>query len=174
MIDDELWTKVEQIHGWLWREEADTLDDLNSGEWCEVGCWQGRSTRVLAEKNPGWAVDWFQGSPEHEAGTDTYEEFMRNVGWHPNVTVVRSRFENAADHVGRVDLLHLDADHSYDATKLAFDLYSPKVRIGGHVVFHDARGGGWPSVERFVAELKRRPGWAHVVNVGRAAAFQRV
>jgi cephalosporin hydroxylase len=36
-----------------------------------------------------------------------------------------------------VDVLFIDGDHSYDGAKADFDLYSPLVRSGGLIAFHD-------------------------------------
>jgi predicted O-methyltransferase YrrM len=36
-----------------------------------------------------------------------------------------------------LDLLYLDGDHSYEGVKADFNLYSPLVRPGGLIVFHD-------------------------------------
>lgn len=40
-----------------------------------------------------------------------------------------------------VDLLFIDGDHSYDGVKKDFEMYSPLVRRGGLVAFHDIRPG---------------------------------
>ncbi len=40
-------------------------------------------------------------------------------------------------HGHPLDLLFIDGDHSYDAVKADFTLYSPLVRSGGRIVFHD-------------------------------------
>jgi predicted O-methyltransferase YrrM len=37
----------------------------------------------------------------------------------------------------RLDVLYLDGDHSYEGIKQDFELYSPLVRPGGLIVFHD-------------------------------------
>jgi predicted O-methyltransferase YrrM len=37
----------------------------------------------------------------------------------------------------KIDLLFIDADHTYQGVKRDFDLYSPLVRPGGRVAFHD-------------------------------------
>lgn len=39
----------------------------------------------------------------------------------------------------KVDFLFIDGDHHYEAVKKDFELYSPLVRPGGIVAFHDAR-----------------------------------
>lgn len=36
-----------------------------------------------------------------------------------------------------VDFLFIDADHSYEGTKQDFEMYSPLVRSGGLIAFHD-------------------------------------
>lgn len=37
----------------------------------------------------------------------------------------------------KLDVLYLDGDHSYDGVKADFELFTPLVRAGGLVVFHD-------------------------------------
>lgn len=37
----------------------------------------------------------------------------------------------------KIDLLFIDADHTYQGVKRDFDLYSPLVKSGGRVAFHD-------------------------------------
>jgi predicted O-methyltransferase YrrM len=37
----------------------------------------------------------------------------------------------------QLDLLHIDGDHTYEGVKSDFDIYSPIVREGGMIVFHD-------------------------------------
>ncbi|MBA2461055.1 MAG: class I SAM-dependent methyltransferase [Actinobacteria bacterium] len=63
-----------------------------------------------------------------------------------------------------LDLLFIDGDHSYDGVKTDFDLYSPLVRTGGKIVFHDIvppsleEGARNPvgGVPRFWREVKLR------------------
>lgn len=38
---------------------------------------------------------------------------------------------------GELDLLFIDGDHSYDGVKRDFEMYSPLVRKGGLIAFHD-------------------------------------
>ncbi len=38
---------------------------------------------------------------------------------------------------GKLDVLYLDGDHSYEGVKADFDLFSPLVKPGGIIVFHD-------------------------------------
>jgi cephalosporin hydroxylase len=43
----------------------------------------------------------------------------------------------------KVDVLFIDGDHSYVGCKSDFEMYSPLVRKGGIVAFHDILLGGW-------------------------------
>jgi hypothetical protein len=151
----EAWERAGKIQGWFGGDEAAMLYRLIDGPWCEIGCWKGRSTVMFACSHfVGYAIDHFKGSPEHPEGTDTFQEFLDNVKPYQNVAVLAMKFERAASLIPpSLSLLFLDADHSFEETKRAFDLYAPKVVPGGHVAFHDAKGDGWPEVERFVETL---------------------
>ncbi len=62
-----------------------------------------------------------------------------------------------------LDYLFIDGDHSYDGVKRDFEMYSPLVRSGGIVAFHDicvhAQAAGC-EVSRFWNEVK--PGFRHI------------
>lgn len=155
---------------------------LCASPWCEVGCYQGRSTVILASTGPGTVVDHFEGTASHpeEWGKNNYREFMENTKGFA-IRIVVGRFERKAGNVGSIRFLHLDADHSYEATKLAFDLYTPKLVRGGHVALHDAWGEegsktetAWPGSMRFAKELMESPGWEHVGDARRLAAFKKL
>lgn len=183
VLSDEQWERAARAQGWYDRDEADLLYRLCAGPWCEVGCWKGRSTAVLAETGfPGWAVDWFKGSSEH-GSVDTYHDFMAHMLGYDNVTVLRMYAEEAAEFVpDGLSLLHLDAEHSYAATSILFHRYAPKVEPGGHVVIHDAftptgrkiAESPWPGVTTFALELEQHPDWHLAEHVNRSAAFLRI
>lgn len=181
-MDEAVWKLANAVDGWFTHKEAVNLDKYNTGTWCEVGCWKGRSTIVLAAKSKGYAVDWFKGSPEHSRDTDTFAEFLANIEpFKDNVVVINKRYQDAVDEVPKVDLLFLDADHSYEATKEAFELYAPKVKKGGHIIFHDAWGHAgeredtpWPGVTKFCLELQEYPGYKLVDEAERNGVFKKV
>lgn len=183
VLTDEQWERAARAQGWYDRDEADLLYRLTVGPWCEVGCWKGRSTAVLAQTgHPGWAVDWFKGSSEH-GRVDTYHDFMAHMIGFDNVNVLRMAGEDAERFVpAGLNLLHLDAEHTYPATSSLFSLFSPKVETGGHVILHDAftptgrkiAGSPWPGVTKFALELEQHPDWHLVEHVNRSAAFRRI
>ena len=56
-----------------------------------------------------------------------------------------------------LDLLFIDGDHSYDGVARDFELYSPLVRPGGLIAFHDITPGkGAGDVHRLWGELRDR------------------
>ncbi len=174
-MTDEQWAKADRIEGWLDKDEAGFLYSLCRGKWCEIGCYLGRSTIVLAQTgHEGYAVDWHQGSPEHPEGTDTFIEFLTNTLAYGDFEALAMRYEDAAKYVpSDLRFLFLDAEHSYRETRGAWDLYAPKVERGGIVALHDAAGGHWPEVERFANELRRNQDWYEIGTVNRTVAFQR-
>jgi len=80
-------------------------------------------------------------------------DLLMPVDSHDARTVDRLRSRLA----GRpIDFLFIDADHSYEGVKRDFELYSPLVRPGGIVGFHDVSGEAWPGVATFFSELTDR------------------
>jgi predicted O-methyltransferase YrrM len=66
----------------------------------------------------------------------------------------RDRIQTMLD--GRVvDFLFVDGDHSYEGVKRDFELYSPLVREGGIVAFHDVATPAEPHVVRFWNEFRQ-------------------
>jgi cephalosporin hydroxylase len=58
----------------------------------------------------------------------------------------------------KIDLLMIDGDHTYEGVKRDFELYSPFVRAGGLIVFHDVLKNQLDSrcgVDRFWGEVKQ-------------------
>jgi len=69
------------------------------------------------------------------------------------VKVLHMDSKEAAQHVpdGSLDLVFIDADHSYKMCKRDIDVWTPKVRLGGIVAGHDYYTR-WPGVVRAVDE----------------------
>lgn len=58
-----------------------------------------------------------------------------------------------------VDVLFIDADHSYEGVKRDFELWRPIVRNGGYIIFHDicdhSKSNPRCQVDKFWAELQK-------------------
>jgi predicted O-methyltransferase YrrM len=60
----------------------------------------------------------------------------------------------------KLDFLFIDGDHRYEGVRLDFEMYSPLVRGGGLVAFHDiVQDGGAEEVYKFWNETK--PNYPH-------------
>jgi predicted O-methyltransferase YrrM len=66
-----------------------------------------------------------------------------------------------AEVCGPYDLILIDGDHLYPGVKLDTVLYSPMLKPGGFLMFHDSAMAEW-GVVRIVRELKKDPGFEFV------------
>jgi predicted O-methyltransferase YrrM len=162
--------------------EAGLFGELASGrrQVVEIGVYEGSSTLVLAQHLPPDAVLHLIDPFSDDAGLF--------AGWQGSAWATRRVVDRAVRrrggptlrwHVERsqdagrrwatpVDLLFIDGDHSEQACREDWELFSPWVEHGGVVVFHDARlgapgGEGLPGPTATVDELFRGPdaidGW---------------
>jgi MMP 1-O-methyltransferase len=127
----------------------------------EIGCWQGRSTRVLADHCPGtvFAIDHFRGVPEllYEL-TDRppfwlYKKFTMNIIDCENVVAIRKPSKEAARLLNTMEfnLVFIDGDHTYEAVKEDIRWWQPLVTRGGILCGHDFQDA--IGVEQAVVEL---------------------
>lgn len=172
------WAEAQRIQGWYDKREARLLSKFCTGPWCEIGCHRGRSTMILAASGEdGYAIDTWRGTldpADPTFGERAEKDFLAKLEPYENVIIIKSDFakQRVVDLIpDNLHLLHLDADHSYEATKQAFELYSAKLVPGGYVAFHDAHGGYWPGVEQVIAELPAEE-WEHVESAGLLAVYK--
>jgi len=163
---------VEDIEGWLTPAEGWALFELardcqDRGVITEIGSWKGKSTIWLGHGSKQgrniqiYAIDPHTGSVQTKeliGEQYTYPEFMANIkraGIEDIVTpLVMTSEEAAKDFRKPVGLVFIDGDHAYEMVKLDFELWFPKLVIGGVMAFHDACAG-WPGPERVVQEYIR-------------------
>lgn len=99
----------------------------------------------VIDARPQWA-GWCSHLDFHELCADSHDP--------ATLDAVRGRLD------GPLDFAFIDGDHSYDGVRSDFELWSPLVRPGGLVAFHDTirNGDRWePGVEQFTRELR----WSH-------------
>lgn len=175
----EIGPGIEAIDGWLDGNAGGVLYQLArfaapQPQVVELGCWKGRSTSWLAhgvrDRGAGSvvAVDTWAGTanePDHAArlagyGPDQlYGEFLGNLRrqgvdavvepWRMTTLAAARRWDRGAC----IGVLHIDADHAYEAVRADFEHWSPHVVRGGFVVFDDVPSFTGPT--RLVTELPR-------------------
>src|SRR5258708_36301569 len=167
---NELWLKYKDTPGWLTKEEAYILWDQalkvpDLGAIVEIGSWKGKSSifiamgiKCLLNETRLYCIDPFTGSDEHqETGPlNTFDKFIINIkkakieyyiipikGYSTDVVIWHQIPNN-------IDMLFIDGDHSYPGIKSDFNLYFPKLKVGGVMLFHDTIW--WRGVARLMRE----------------------
>ncbi|OLQ87373.1 hypothetical protein BIY20_13835 [Vibrio panuliri] len=109
----------------------------------EIGSFLGRSTNFIGmnkdEHDELHCLDTWQNDAMSDGNWDTYQTFLDNTKDLKNITIHRgySREFESKFNDKSVDILFVDADHSYEGCKEDIDNFFPKVKSGGIVVFHD-------------------------------------
>ena len=168
MSFDEAKKYGDMTEGFLQKDEGPLLYSLakNVKKGCivEVGSWKGKSTVWISwaikdtKKNiPFYAIDPHTGSEEHQIGKKkvwTFDEFKTNIKNGKVTRVVKPLVmtsEEAVENVkGPVAFVFIDGDHSYEAVKKDFEIWYPKVMMGGTMAFHDTTN--WPGPKKVVRD----------------------
>ncbi len=120
----------------------------------EVGSWLGNgSTKTFIEELSGgrgvlYCVDTWKGNSNvtrHQAIVSEYDvfaTFLWNVSVAKGENTVKPLLMSSKDAAevmadDSFDLIFIDGDHSYTATKMDIEMWSPKIRKGGILCGHD-------------------------------------
>lgn len=177
-INNEMYDSIAKIPGWLTVDEGKLLHHLSKDAEVvvEEGSWLGRSTCFMATglKDGGkngvvYAVDPHTGSSEHKTmfgdGIDTYPEFLENLeraGVENQVVPIKNYAEKAAKIFkdNSIDLVFIDAEHTFKDVKKDFKTWFPKVKAGGKIVFHDMHfpAPNWVTTRALLSGKAKNPG----------------
>jgi predicted O-methyltransferase YrrM len=124
----------------------------------ELGSWHGRSTIAIRDALPEsaslFAVDMFSGNCLAAGAFDPSEldRFQANTEGHGAIQAVIDESAAAATGFadGSIDMVFVDADHSYPAIRADLLAWAPKLKPGGLMCGHD---WGWVGVRVAVREL---------------------
>ncbi|QJI44955.1 hypothetical protein HKK52_29675 [Pseudomonas sp. ADAK2] len=125
------------------------IEVARPGVFVELGSYSGTSyfsfcQAVLASQaeTKCFAIDTWEGD-DHTGGygESVYQGFVdyNDANFKEFSTYLRMRFEDAnpSFQSASVDLLHIDGLHTYDAVKLDFETWLPKMSSRGIILFHD-------------------------------------
>jgi predicted O-methyltransferase YrrM len=159
---------VHGVPGLLHRREANFLYDvparLGDGLYVELGCLHGRSAVCVGGgiqehgvKGHLYAVDTFKGlhgSRDPNIWEQEVNDRFESKGLSSIITTVRGDTSTmAADFQDKeFNFIFIDADHSYEGAKADFEAWSPLLRSGGEIAFHDTH---YPGVLRLLEEIPK-------------------
>jgi predicted O-methyltransferase YrrM len=180
--------------GYLFQLASDLPPDAQV---VEVGSWMGASTCFIAGGLKGdhakiFAVDNFQGLSTCGEDAAWYNRHFRRLGSNSTLDIFRANFAalgfgSRAEPVvndslaaarqldlkrGRIDLIFIDGDHSYEACKADIAAWAPFVKHGGVMAFHDF-GSRADGVTRAIFEEIKAGRFAEIIGVaGTIIAFR--
>ncbi len=180
---------VDDIPGFLYPREIAHLYALASeipqgGTVVELGCYRGKSTTALAygaqsQSGKLHTIDPFEGvmvgNIEVSKGyaNEVIDRIQRlsygslftlHVGYSHEVVKDWQR--------GRIDLLFIDAEHSYESVARDLADWSPLVTDTGRIALHD-HNSNWPGVQLAVAEFITRHNWRIISQVEGLVTLER-
>ncbi len=125
----------------------------------EIGSYYGASSCFIAEalskKSKLYCIDTWENdkminegddpNDENLKPKDTYNEFLINTKkYKRKIISIRKWSTQAIDDVkkqiDKIDFLFIDGDHNYEGVKKDWELYSPLLKSGSVIAFHDT---GW-------------------------------
>jgi predicted O-methyltransferase YrrM len=172
--------------------------DLPAGaQVIEVGSWMGASTCFIAGGLKGagtkiFAVDNFQGLSTCGEDAAWYNRHFQQLGSNSTLDIFRANFsalgfaeraepvvsdslaaaKTLAAKRGTIDFIFIDGDHSYDACKADILAWSPFMKRGGVIAFHDF-GSRADGVTRAIFEETKTGRFAEIIGVaGTIIAFR--
>lgn len=120
------------------------IEENNFTSMAEIGVRDGRTTFYLLDKIPSLTI---------------YGVDLNNNGYYSNnirkkygdrLIAIEGNSHFVSNQVPEVDIVFIDADHSYNGCRNDIILYKPKVKKGGILSGHDI---DFPGVNRAVNEL---------------------
>jgi predicted O-methyltransferase YrrM len=180
--------------GYLFQLASDLPPDAQV---VEVGSWMGASTCFIAgglkgERAKILAVDNFQGLSTCGEDAAWYSRHFRSLGTQSTLEIFRENFASlgfssrsepvvsdslaAAQKLeaqrGTIDFVFIDGDHSYEACRNDIAAWTPFVKRGGVIAFHDF-GSRADGVTRAIFEAIKHQRFAEIVGVaGTIIAFR--
>jgi predicted O-methyltransferase YrrM len=162
-----------------------TVRDLAPATIAEIGRFKGGSTIVMAAALPPGSTllsyDVHAPGAAPVPGSVLDEELrsaLARYGLEERVRLHVGDSRTVALPPDPLDLLFVDGDHSYEGARADFLRWSPLVRAGGQLLFHDGvdtggYGNTYPGVTRAVAEVEAAGEFERLPGAGTIAQFVR-
>ena len=117
------------------------IEEMQPKVTVDLGIDYGYSLIAFAHNNPGkvYGIDGFEGD-EWTGQRNTYDQVVGHITnlQLNNVTLIKGFFDDVVKTWDtKIDLLHIDGFHSYEAVKNDFEKWSGFVPNTGVILFHD-------------------------------------
>ena len=143
------------------------LDNLmpSEGVMVELGIWKGATMKYLVPRHPKvqyYGVDLYEDQPDNPSETYIgypHKEYLNSI------LDLCIKYDHAHMLVGRtvdaalsfqdegIDLIFIDADHSYDGVMADIRAWMPKMKPGSIMAGHDYGDSNHPGVKKAVDEV---------------------
>tara|TARA_B110000238_G_C15889097_1_gene336869 strand:- start:36 stop:524 length:489 start_codon:yes stop_codon:yes gene_type:complete len=120
------------------------IETNNFTTMCEVGVRDGRTTFYLLDKIPTLTIYGI------DLDTTLFYNDEVNNKYKDRLIPIQGKSGIVVNEVPNVDLVFIDADHSYQGCSIDIKAYTPKVNQGGILSGHDI---DFPGVNKAVNEL---------------------
>ena len=112
---------------------AAVIKFLGVGDIYAIDPWSNfEATKNMADRDPNKAW-WLR--VDFEEVYQLFQAMRLRWNLHSHSHVMRLTSERAAKYIGKIDLLHMDGDYSVEGSVQDVELYLPKVRKGGYILF---------------------------------------
>ena len=141
-IVGKLSARFSDVRGWLSNDERTFLHEFaRDKKVLEIGSYEGLSACYMASSAKTLdCVDTFKAGPDgQEQNGDTLSKFITNTNEFNNITphVGMSTELAGSFEDGSFDLIFIDAMHDELSVMKDISCYWPKLKVGGHMLFHD-------------------------------------
>jgi hypothetical protein len=100
----------------------------------------------------------------------SYAAMLRKYELEKYCVTLRMTSESAASEIEQIDILHIDGNHSEQASLRDVSLYLPKVRTGGYIWMNDS---SWPERQEAVDLLLRSCDAVKLIDGGNCILFKK-
>lgn len=124
-----------------------TVLSLNKPICVEIGSYYGSSSCFIADASKRkqgrlYCIDTWQNQGMTEGGKDTYSDFLENTSRFKDVIITirqdsKRAIKEINKRIGHINFLFIDGDHSYNGCLSDWINYSPLLKTGALVAFHD-------------------------------------
>lgn len=119
----------------------------------EIGSFWGRSAGYMASAMPVGAHLYCIDLWTNPVDFNKFKSNIERIGMRERVTQIQGdSFKAAEAWTLPIDLLFIDATHTYAWVRNDYHNFAPHLKHGGLIAFHDYGARTWPDVKHFVDE----------------------